>query len=253
MEKSRGAPIANAARMATDTAKTPLRTRHLLAADGDLTAENFVSCPHDGRVLSLDECSSCGRLIGASKKNGEIRIECEVSKGKAKVLREREARARAQETPVWYVMSSEVTCVTTTTTVEMVSELLIEKGLRSVPVVDEAGKLCGIVTRSDLLRTGFEDRGITETEERVLPGGFHATVIATRLVGEIMTPVVHALPEDAPFSFAVALMARANLHEVPVVAPTGNVVGMITSIDVIRWLATDFGYVTTNAGQAAPV
>ena len=50
------------------------------------------------------------------------------------------------------VMSRRVATVKEDTTAEAIARLLEEKGIRSVPVLTGDGRLCGIVSRADLLR-----------------------------------------------------------------------------------------------------
>lgn len=54
---------------------------------------------------------------------------------------------------------------------------------------------------------------------------------------------IDALPEDAPISHAIALMAFHEVDEVTLVASDGRVVGVITANDALRWTAAQLGYV----------
>jgi CBS domain-containing protein len=117
-------------------------------------------------------------------------------------------------------------------------------------VVDHEGRLVGIVTRSDLLRDAADEGDATAAPApRELGPGFHVEELATRLVGEVMTPRAHALPEDAPLAYAVALMAFESFIEIPVVTGDGRLTGVVTAVDVMRWLAARLGYVLPT-GQA---
>jgi len=58
-----------------------------------------------------------------------------------------------------------------------------------------------------------------------------------------MTKVAHALPEGAPLAYAFGLLAACGLREAPVVKEDGQVVGMVTATDLLRWVARDLGYV----------
>jgi CBS-domain-containing membrane protein len=131
------------------------------------------------------------------------------------------------------VIGTDTMCVRGTVTVDQVTTLLVETRLRAVPVVDENRRLLGIVSKTDVLRAGYS----AEARERT--------------VSEIMTPVVHGLPEDAPVAYAISLMAFEGLHEVPVVDAEGRVIGMMTATDALRWVAQALGYVIPGAEHVA--
>ena len=52
-----------------------------------------------------------------------------------------------------------------------------------------------------------------------------------------MTPSVFSIREDARVADASAEMARRGVHRVPVIARDGAVVGMVSALDVMRWMA----------------
>jgi CBS-domain-containing membrane protein len=61
-------------------------------------------------------------------------------------------------------------------------------------------------------------------------------------VKEVMTPVTLAMPEHASIARASALMAYEGVHRVVVVDVSGAVIGLVSPIDVLRWLAQKDGY-----------
>jgi CBS domain-containing membrane protein len=123
------------------------------------------------------------------------------------------------------VLGIETTCVRADLSAKAVAELLVSQGLRAVPVVDEARRLIGIVSKTDVLR---KNASRTRRPHRV---------------ADIMTPLVHGLPEDAPVAYAISLMAFEGLHEVPIVDGKGQVIGMVTATEALRWVAQALGYV----------
>ena len=48
---------------------------------------------------------------------------------------------------------------------------------------------------------------------------------------------VFSIREDARVSDAAAEMAKRGVHRVPVIARDGAVVGMVSALDVMRWMA----------------
>jgi len=58
-----------------------------------------------------------------------------------------------------------------------------------------------------------------------------------------MTDVSFTLNEGASVSQAAALMALESILGIPVVDRRGQVVGALSSLDVLYWLACETGYV----------
>jgi CBS domain-containing protein len=104
-------------------------------------------------------------------------------------------------------------------------ELLTRREISGAPVIDEAGRPVGVVSRGDILvhdREAVDDVG----DE----GG------GTR-VRDIMTPVVFCVSPDAPASRVVREMVDLKVHRLFVVDDLGTLVGVITVLDVLRHLA----------------
>lgn len=105
-----------------------------------------------------------------------------------------------------------------------------EYGIATCPVVNEAGELCGMASRVDLLRALRPSRELRVNR---------AEEIAQLSVREIMRcGVVTVEPED-PLVAAVDLFVDTRLHALPVVrrgAGRPIVVGVITQGDALRHL-----------------
>ncbi|RQD76277.1 MAG: CBS domain-containing protein [Candidatus Syntrophonatronum acetioxidans] len=56
------------------------------------------------------------------------------------------------------VMTTSIITVEENTLVEEIATIMVEKGINRVPVTDDAGRLVGIVTRQDLIKTIHEQR-----------------------------------------------------------------------------------------------
>ena len=61
-----------------------------------------------------------------------------------------------------------------------------------------------------------------------------------------MMCLAFSLPETATLSRAAAVMAYEGVHQIPVVASDGKVVGIISSLDVMRWLAQHDNYLVSG-------
>lgn len=161
------------------------------------------------------------------------------------------------QTSISGLLFHDTVCVAPDLSVEGLTTLLLDRGLNAVPVIDENGKLVGIASAADLLRE-VQDRG--DVDERVplrVPGrrgiemelgdGFHATCLARATVEEIMTPCALTVPETTSVGQAAAIMAFEGVGQLPVVGPGYKVVGTLTALEVMRWLAQQSGFLLPPA------
>lgn len=121
---------------------------------------------------------------------------------------------------------------------DALATLLLDHGAPAVPIVDEQGMLLGIVTKSDLLR-GYRAEDFAPQPpvcEPYLGQGLHL-MLAPTTAGEIMTTDVYSIPESAVLSEAIELMAFEGVRFAPVVSAEGRVVGILSALDVLRWLS----------------
>jgi CBS domain-containing protein len=126
--------------------------------------------------------------------------------------------------------------------------LFTEKGITAAPVIDEAGRPIGVVSRSDLL--------IHERENEISLGNMPEYFVAARFepaetpdegvaktrgtVVDLMTPAVFAVAPDTPVSRVVSDMIGLHVHRLFVVDENGILVGVISVMDVLKHLhATD--------------
>jgi len=55
-------------------------------------------------------------------------------------------------------MTSDPICVRASTSIEDAANLLLRMRIRRLPVVDEGGRLTGIITRSNIIKAAWEAR-----------------------------------------------------------------------------------------------
>lgn len=123
------------------------------------------------------------------------------------------AQPAAASAPVRTIMTGEVVTVSPTATAHQLAELLSFHRISGAPVVDDGGRLLGVVTESDLISR------------------------AGSTVAELMSQEVVSVPQDASIAQAAALMAERTVHRLPVVEGD-RVVGLVSRADIVRWLAT---------------
>jgi CBS domain-containing protein len=204
--------------------RLPVKSCTVVGTSDVLETHHTVECPRRQRSIDFAQCCGCALMhsIHVAEDGRHGSVDCLVAdevtpRGRVDVA-EAAVRVRLSE-----LMGTETTCVREDVRLDEVTDLLLGSRLRALPVVDESRRLLGIVSKTDLLRAGRKR--------------------AKKRVADIMTPLVHGLPEDAPVAYAISLMAFEGLHEVPVVDKNAHVIGMITSTDALRWVAQALGYV----------
>lgn len=136
------------------------------------------------------------------------------------------AAASADATSVGAVMRRNVIRVTPELRLERLVSMLVEWEISGAPVVDRDGKPIGMVSKTDVLRA------------TAAGGDSHELVVR-----DIMMPLSFSLTESASVAQAAALMAFEGVHRVVIVGMTGAVVGILSSLDVLRWVAQHSGYI----------
>lgn len=118
------------------------------------------------------------------------------------------------------LMTSPVTTVSADTPAKEAATLMLEEGISSVVVVDEANHLEGILTSTDFV-------AIAAAEESA----------AAFSVADYMTTDVVTTTAQASIQAAADLLIEHSIHHVPVVDDTEGVVGMVTTTDLTAYLS----------------
>jgi CBS domain-containing protein len=120
------------------------------------------------------------------------------------------------------LMTSNVVSIRADATVVEAIALLTGKGLTAAPVIDEAGKPVGVVSRTDIL-----------LHERQHPS---PTISGSTEVQDIMTPAVFSISQDAPAARAVEDLLALNVHQLYVLDAGDALVGTVCAKDVLQKL-----------------
>lgn len=234
-----------------------VHARLTLHGDGRVCRHATVQCPVQECSLDLDECAKCGLGSGLSfdpshrrsyvmcAATPEPRLEVSVVPSDCRVG----ARAGASETPVTAIMTRDVVCVSPDVSVESLTSLFLSRAFGGAPVVDDTGKPVGVVSKTDILRND-QEQGDTEKLEWSRGTGFHLHQLVRETVADIMTPVAFVLPENASIAQAAALMAYEGVHRIPVVSSSGSVIGLVSSLDVLRWVGQTSGYLVPPCSKS---
>lgn len=124
-------------------------------------------------------------------------------------------------------------------------QILAERHISGLPVVDNAGKLVGIISETDLM---WQETGVTPpayimfldsviflknpaTYERDLHKALGQTV------GEVMSRNPVTISPDKALNAAAQLMHDQKIHRLPVIDSNEQIIGILTRGDIIRAMA----------------
>jgi CBS-domain-containing membrane protein len=141
------------------------------------------------------------------------------------------------------IMTKELITVSPETEIVHATKLLLENRINGVPVIDETGKLVGILCQSDLIAQQkklpvpsfftFLDGLITLTSMKQFEK--EVQKIAAITVSQAMTPNPVVVRPDTGIEEVAALMVDNSFHTVPVV-DKGSLVGIVGKEDILRTL-----------------
>ena len=160
------------------------------------------------------------------------------------------------------IMHDEVITVTPDASVREIAQTLVRESIGGVPVVDGDGRVLGVVSASDIVRTAARDPEVeldfgavpgavdTDPEDDEPTAGFYAPEeilewIQPVLQGDrldeidaagIMTPATFFVRPDLPISEFAEFLIRGRIHRA-LVLEEGQLVGIATSFDALRALA----------------
>jgi CBS domain-containing protein len=120
--------------------------------------------------------------------------------------------------------------------------LLTDREISAAPVIDDAGRPVGVVSRTDIVRhlrakglPAFE-AGAEPPPEGTLEAGFSSATDLTP-VREIMTPAVLSVAPTAPVIEVVGMLVGVGrVYRLFVIDEGGVLVGVISVLDVLRKL-----------------
>lgn len=138
------------------------------------------------------------------------------------------------------IMIRDVKTIPHDATLRDAATLLTTSNISGAPVVDDNGKVVGIISESDLLNEARKQAGMPhlaafglfiapeETLNRIYKGG------ESLLAEEVMSKKVITVTEDTPVKELGDLMLHRKINRVPVVSEDGALVGIVTREDVLR-------------------
>ena len=145
------------------------------------------------------------------------------------------------------VMSRDPIVVKPETSLKEAIQILAERRISGLPVVDDTGKLVGVISETDLM---WQETGVTPpayimfldsviylqnpaTYERDLHKALGQTV------GEVMSKNPITISPDKLLPEAARILNDRKIHRLPVLDSSGQVIGILTRGDIIRAMASE--------------
>ena len=117
---------------------------------------------------------------------------------------------------IYTIMTTDVVSLQPTDSLERVEELIFEKKYHHLPVIDDSGKLVGIMTSWDLLKSGI-----------------HKKDFGKHKIEEVMSRKVATLHPNEMVGAAAMVFLRHLFHAIPIVEHDNTLVGIVTTHDVL--------------------
>jgi len=147
------------------------------------------------------------------------------------------------------IMQARVIPVVSTMSLRDVATLFAQEGISGAPVLDELGHLVGVISQTDLVAYELAEEQELTPEPSFYRRPFNHALAAHRgfsveelrpdAVQDVMTSILITVEEDTPIPEVAARMVQSGVHRLIVVDADQQLQGIITSLDVLRWVAEE--------------
>ncbi len=138
------------------------------------------------------------------------------------------------------VMTRDVVKLTPDMSIHQAWHQMLENMVKAMPVVDQEGKVVGILTNEDLLdRAGIQQR--LSVAIRMDPSEITKELLTLESsplkVADVMTKPVITVLEVETLGAATARMVKSGLKRLPVINNDGKLVGVLSRLDILQQVA----------------
>ena len=210
-----------------------LMTQPAVTISPDAAVENAARLMYKNKISRLPVVDADGHLTGIISRADVLsvfdRSDHEI---RSQITREPPERMTAMKTSVKEIMTTQVVAVKLGASVKEMAAALRENRISAFPVVDDDGKVIGVVSEADMLA------------KEVLNGDHTGTITAMLhrreqdkadglTARDLMThPAVTVTPDDS-VEQAARLMYTLQIRRLPVIDHDGRLVGIISRTDVL--------------------
>jgi CBS domain-containing protein len=129
-------------------------------------------------------------------------------------------------------MTTRVVAVRTSASFRDMAEMLRKTKISAFPVLDDTGRVIGVVSEADMLvkEAALADGTSVLAALRHFREDDKAAGVTA---GDLMTSPAITIGPDAPVPEAARVMYDRRIKRLPVVSPTGHLLGIISRVDVL--------------------
>lgn len=146
-------------------------------------------------------------------------------------------RRLLDSTSVETIMTGKVVYANERTALEQLIDILGEKNISGMPVVDDEGKVVGVVSEKDIffLLTGEKEMKLWQLVSGCMHGSAcRLSTLSSSCAAEIMTSPAITLRQSDSAHRALELLRDHKINRVPVVDDNGMLVGIVTRTDLLH-------------------
>ena len=133
------------------------------------------------------------------------------------------------------VMTKNVLSITKYESIMEVANILTEKNISGLPVVDKENKVIGIITQADILSmVGVSREHTFKDLLKYMLGERLPERRIGDLVGDIMTSPALTIKPDANIAEAVKIMDEKRIRRLTVVDENNLLIGILTRADILK-------------------
>lgn len=134
--------------------------------------------------------------------------------------------------PVSKIMTSNVLTVNKNDSLHDVIELFKKNKIRHIPVI-EGKEVAGIISKTDINRLTFSS--LFDNQE-----GADEAVLNMLSISQVMTHKPRLVNSDQPIKEVAEIFSQEEYHALPVTDQEGELVGIVTTTDVVRYMLDQY-------------
>lgn len=209
--------LASGPRLAGSPCMQPLvvHRQRIIDGEGRERVDELVACPRIGALRCTDACLHCGHG-GPQRFDDDLIadvVDCDVPRGRAASTDGLHSKP-IQAVTVGEVCTRDIICAHIDAPVPALFRIFDEHEMATIPILEHDGTVVGMVAPGDL-----------------------DLALNAKSAAEVMTRDPVQILESTPLTRAAAVMAFEGVLHMPVVGWGGRVVGVLSRIDIVRFIA----------------